>query len=407
MEKSAELWKQAESIVAHLNAGNTELFKTALDEAAGNMIRTVVREASLAENILGVKTVTPDTPGVQKYKEIDGFYYMEDIESNAIAMEASFRSEAEATFVDGKRYTIDIGLIKTEQSKKPENELLAVPNLIEMLKENGANSIVRIQDALFMSMLYRATTAGIWTFPHNIQGDWSSGFVGSDLVNLIGLITDQELKPHKWIGSETAWNSLLNVDASDVGDKAGVYFENGHEIKQLYGLPFAATIKGSLRGKIYTKYTGTGNITITQVGATLAYTVAGDEITTLCTTGQVVVGDQFYCSDLENGQVIAVGTASITVYQTDGLFDADSTKTLNWYIQNDGYYFDFNLVNGQKWTRVYQTVSREFLGKIIRMGTDKSWSKWEENIFFWSAGRDIGMGLGNIRGLSMISLRLT
>ena len=87
-------------------------------------------------------------------------------------------------------------------------------------------------------------------------------------------------------------------------------------------------------------------------------------------------------------------------------FTDSISPLLGWYIENDGYYFDFVLENGQHWTRMYQLVDRNFLGKIIREGTDTAWSRWIEDMFEWSAWRYIGIGFGDIRGISMVSVRL-
>ena len=411
MEKTS-MYKKAEAIVEQMIESN-QLGKTAFDTSITDMVRTMVREGSLAENILDVKNLTPDTKGVQIDMDEDRPYYVDTIESKGTAFETSFRADHDATFVNGKRYRIDIGMIETEESKKPEQELLTVPELVDMIKRNGSDYIIRVQDGLFMYALYRAATAGIWADPHNVDGDWSTGVVAGDMTNLNTVITKQELRCHKYIASDTLWQVLHNVDAGDVGDLAGDIWQNGYAEKKIFNMPMATTIRGGLECKIYTKYTGLAALVIANVDATTgtyAVTAGGTEVSDLIDTGQVVIGDYVYAVTTGYyGQVVDISKALGTLYVypvSAGWNDDAGNKTLGWSITNDGKCFDFALANGEQWTRLYMTVSRDFLGKIVRLGTDKSWSKWEKNIFHWMSYRNVGMGFGDIRGIAMLSVRI-
>ena len=409
MEKTS-MYKKAEFIVEQMGESN-QLGKTAFDTSITDMVRTMVREGSLAENILDVKNLTPETKGVQIDIDEDRQYYVDAIESKGTAFETSFRASHEATFVNGKRYRIDIGMLATEESKKPEQELLTVPELVDMIKRNGSDYIIRIQDGLFMYALYRAATAGIWADPHNVEGDWSTGVVAGDFTNLNTVITKQELRCHKFIASDTLWQVMHNVDAGDVGDLAGEIWQNGYSEKKIFNMPMATTIRGGLECKIYTKTTGVGAILIAALDATTgSYAItddAGTEIADLISTGQVVIGDYFYGVVTANyGQVVDIDSAlsTIHVYPVGPFTTGD--VALGWTVTNDGKCFDFALPNGEQWTRLYMTVERNFLGKIVRLGTDKSWSKWEKNIFHWMSWRNMGMGFGDIRGIAMLSVKI-
>ena len=411
IEKFAELEKQATEIIGHLVNDDRSGFKIAFDEGAGDVVRTVVREGAISEAILPVKTLDGNSKGMQKYTDRDGFYYIEDIESDGVAFETSFRAEAKPTFVDGKRYTIDIGKIRSEKKKKPQIELMVASKLVDMIKTNNANAILRQQDGLFMEALYAASTAGVWNVPHNIEGNWSSGITRTDLINLMNLIAGQELVSTKWLGSQIAWNTMLGVDGQDVGDLAGEVWTDGYREKKLFKMPFVSTIKGNLNRPVYVKYlsAGTSTLTIAAVanGTHNVKDNAGTQIQDIINSGEVQVGDQFYAVDGENGQVVEVKASSLEVYPTDGLFDNSSTATVGWWVENNGQFFDFTLANGQKWTKIYQLVEASFLGKIIKVGTDQMWSKWEEDIFEWSSWRQVGMGFGDIRGIAQLNLRLT
>jgi len=52
---------------------------------------------------------------------------------------------------------------------------------------------------------------------------------------------------------------------------------------------------------------------------------------------------------------------------------------------------------------IYLFTAPEYLGKIIKIGTDTMWSKWEKDIFHWSSWRYVGMGFGDTRGIARLS----
>jgi hypothetical protein len=426
MNNNDALIKTAESIVNPALSGDYGKVAEEFNRHVGGMIRTIVREASLAEAILPVKTVTPNTPGMQLYMAEDRFRYVEEIEQDALAFETSFRAGTTGTFRSTKRYAIDIGMIKTEKYRKPEQELWAAPKLVDMLRKNGANYIIRRQDALFMDALLRATKASIWSYPHNMVTDWTSGIVGADLVDLKTLITDQELVPSKWIASVTGWNELSKVDNSDVGDMAGKVMIEGFPGKQIYNLPCETTIKGKLarddKALIYDS-TGSGNEltddSVVESGDMIgSYKVedeTGTKLASMIQNGEITIGDLIYSVDAtpKVGQVIGFsGSTGVFVYPvpvTSGApapWDGSTTLTAGWKVYDSGKFFDHVLENGHVYTKFYLAVAPDYLGKILRMGEDRSHSKWEENIFEWTAWRNIGMGFGDIRGLAMINIRI-
>lgn len=328
MENNIE--KIGQVAIEHIKNDDRDQFKVAFDTAAKNYIRKTVHEESIAEKILTVVSVDREHPKVQIEATSDVMYYIESIETDALACEVSIRGEWAPRFVDGERYKIYIGKIESEPLKKPQLELMVANELAKMVKENNAEQIRRTQDTAFM----RAVKAAITVNTNYIGGDnadgktsaidWStSGPVKLPLTNLMGKITYNQLVPAKWLMSQTLWNQLSSMDAGEIGDLAGTMLVNGMETKTLMKLPVITTIKAQLND-------GT-------------------------------LGGQYF-------------------------FD---------------YHDGTNL-----FTNLYLFVDEGYLGKIVKVGTDQVWSKWEKDVFHWNSWRYVGLGFGDSRGIARLRLKL-
>jgi len=301
--------KEATQMVTYIQQGKKDLYKVAFEANGTNYIRTKVREEAISEQILDVITVTMDHKNIQTYENSDMFYYMQDIESDAIAMPISFRADWKARFIDGKRYKIDIGEISTETLKKPKRELMTTPNLIKMTKENGADSIRRQQDIALFKALKASTANG---GSQVVNATWSTDVTKNVFVDMLNVFAVAKLKPVKWVISQKVWNSLLKMDASEIGDLSGEMLQNGLKQKMLLDLPVVVAING----------------------------------------------------DIHDG--------------------------------NDYFLDDATAAHSS----CYLVADKDYLGKIIKVGTDEIFSEWKKNIFEWSSSRTVGMGLGNTAGIA-------
>jgi len=251
MIKEAELRKEAAEVIQHLVADSgsegRENSKVAYEEYSQDVIRTRVREGSIAEQILPSITVDVNHKNVQRHKDIDGFYYMEDVEVGAVAMETDVRSTSKASFVNSAKYVINIGKLKSERVKKPQLELASAPKLLDMIKVNSTDMIIRTQDAAFMDAVTTAATFGSWsTGNHYATADWQTGADKNDIVKLMSLISDQELIPAKFLMSNSCWTYMLTEEGTNFGDEAGERLYKGHKYKTLFNLPVITTVKEQL-----------------------------------------------------------------------------------------------------------------------------------------------------------------
>lgn len=243
--------KNAQVATEHLVNNEFGLFKTGFETGGKDYIRRDVTEKSIAEAKLNVVTVTRDHPKVQEDKNTDTLYYIEHIESPAIAMEVSIRGLWKPRFITGNKYTIEVGKIESEPVKKPQMELMVANDIVEMVKTNNAEAIRKIQDTGFM----KAVVAGLAS-NGNVTGgagtsyasaiNWTTAPSKIDLTNLKSLIAEEELIPASWLMSESAWNAITAMDAGEIGDLSGEMLQNGLREKRLLDLPVLTTVKSSL-----------------------------------------------------------------------------------------------------------------------------------------------------------------
>jgi len=323
--KEAELAKLADEMVSHLAADDLVNFKLAYDTYGEDIIRTIVREGSIVEQILPVINADINHPNVQREKTTDEFYYMEDVEIDAVALETSFRAGSKATFVTSNKYTISVGKLKSEKVRKPQIELMAAPRLMNMIKQNSANKIIRMQDGLFMSGVKTAVEYDSWSSGnHYLTADWIAGADKKDIIAIMNLISEQELVPQTFLMSNSCWNYILTEEGTNFGADAGERLYGGHKVKTLFSLPVITTVKEGLsRGS-----------------------------------------DSYFMETSE-----------------------DSAGT-------NKYYY------------IYCFVDPQFLGKVIRVGKDNVWSRWDEDIFEWSSWRYAGLGFGDSRGIVRLRVQV-
>jgi len=157
-------------------------------------LKTKIREESIVEKILDVKTVDENHPQVQKDINSDTLYYLEEIEQDALAMEVAMRADAQPRWVDGKRYQIRPGKIESEEVKKNKMELRVADNIIKFIKENNVDAVNRVQDTVGMRTFRAALgitktvlgmdKAGPLDFTDYTDSiDWTTGARKIDMVN--------------------------------------------------------------------------------------------------------------------------------------------------------------------------------------------------------------------------------
>jgi hypothetical protein len=119
-------------------------------------------------------------------------------------------------------------------------------------------------------------------------------------------------------------------------------------------------------------------------------------------TGAELVPDKWLMSDREWNKLLASPLSEIDnlagVIFKDGL---QEKRLLGLPVETS---VKSTLFTADENGSIYLFAAPEFLGKIIKIGTDKMWSKWERDIFHWTSWRYIGMGFGDTRGIARLDL---
>lgn len=132
---------------AALDGGTEAMDKLA--EATGLYIQDKLRENSFARKILTPQTVTASE--LTRNVNDEGLQYIDDIEPDSVAMAVNFRGEPNKTYIEGKRYAINISTISSERIQKSEQELRAYKMpLTKIIEQNTVKDIQETIDERFM-----------------------------------------------------------------------------------------------------------------------------------------------------------------------------------------------------------------------------------------------------------------
>lgn len=250
--------KQASNLNTLLSLNDTKEFQVKFAALGGDYLNTKVKEESIAEKILTVLKVDENHPQVQRDLDSDTLYFFEEIEQGATAMEVAMRADAKPRIVDSKLYTIRPGKLETESVKKPKMELRVAQNVVKFIKENNVDALARTQDTVFMRAVrygVKATgsimdntvvTPGTYDFgAYTNSVNWSTGAKKETLVSLMNIIKRKELKPARWLMSDSAYGVFSAMPADEIGDLAGTMLSEGFS-GNLMKLPVVTTIKATL-----------------------------------------------------------------------------------------------------------------------------------------------------------------
>lgn len=250
--------KQASNLNTLLSGNDTKEFQVKFAELGGEYLNTKVREESIAEKILTVLKVDENHPQVQRDLDSDTLYFYEEIEQDSTAMEVAMRADAKPRIVDSKVYTIRPGKLETESVKKGKMEMRVAKNVVKFIKENNVDALARTQDTVFLRTVRAALKAtgsilnGTVVTPNNFAFgtytnaiDWTGGAKVEDLVSLMNVIKRKELKPARWMMSDSAYGIFSAMPADEIGDLAGTNLTEGFS-GNLLKLPVVTTIKSTL-----------------------------------------------------------------------------------------------------------------------------------------------------------------
>lgn len=317
MVKVAELMSDA------INSGQFDLVKNAFADAATDYIVRYCQEESFAEKILSPKNIADPKshPQIQLSMDSDDFYYWEWLESGARAMEVSVRGKEGPYFVDSEKWRVFFAPIQTDPVKKPYEELLVAPRLMDMIRTNNAEQVRRVQDIRFM----RHVGWGLANTGQIINANWDSDGALSlnktDITRLRNMIIRHELVPAKLLMSNLAWEYFYAADHEDIGPVISDIFFKGINQDALAGSPIIKTVK-------------------------------------------------------------------------TGLVDAAGNN-----------FFDYiDPVTNEQHIRIFAFADEKYLGRMIKIGSDQTYAWWDGHIFNFYSRRNIGLGFGDVRGISCLDI---
>lgn len=145
---------------AALSGGQEALEKTG--EAVGLYIQDKLRENSFFRKILPPQTVTESE--LVRNVDDEGLSYIDDLEPDSIAMRVNWRGEPNKTYIQGKRYAINLSTISSERFQKSEQELRSYKMpLTKVIEQNTVKDMQEQVDLTAMmhvkAGIYLATMA--------------------------------------------------------------------------------------------------------------------------------------------------------------------------------------------------------------------------------------------------------
>jgi len=317
MQKVAELMQDA------INSGQFDLVKNAFADAATDYIVRYCQEESFAEKILSPRNIADPKshPQIQLSMTSDDFYYWEWLETGARAQEVAVRGKEEPYYVDSEKWRVFFAPIQTDPVKKPYEELLVAPRLMDMIRVNNAEQVRRQQDIRFM----RHTGYGLLNTGQTITGNWNNdGEISmnkTDIVRLRNAIIRHELVPAKLLMSHLAWEYFYGSDHEDIGPIISDIFFKGMQQSELAGSPIIKTVK-------------------------------------------------------------------------TGLVDAAGNS-----------FFDYvDPVTNEQHIRIFAYADEKYLGRMIKIGADQTYAQWDGHIFSFYSRRNLGLGFGDVRGISCLDV---
>jgi hypothetical protein len=350
--------------------GGTDVMEK-LGEATGLYIQDKLRENSFARKILSPQTVT--AAELTRNETDEGLSYIDDIEPNSVAMAVNWRGEPNKTYVEGKRYKINLSTISSERIQKSEQELRSYKMpLVKVIEQNIVKDIQEQVDARFML----------------------------------------HVKAGLFLACVHRYNELLGRSELLAGNvTGGRNFKNEAE---LYCWLYA-----------HDKYTGLG--TSTPGNAKGQEVDASDTTTSGLTSRQayhtnLILGDQTYFNRNVVKELAKVMASRQLKLKTILMHESDFADVLAWSETDAGLKITEEIVvEGYKYVTIggiqYVTTVRDnpdivapgqifgfpaqaFLGRFLSLENTKFFMKKEGRFITMEAWEDIGIGFGNVKGIA-------
>ena len=358
---------------AALDGGTEAMDKLA--EATGLYIQDKLRENSFARKILTPQTVTASE--LTRNVNDEGLQYIDDIEPDSVAMAVNFRGEPNKTYIEGKRYAINISTISSERIQKSEQELRAYKMpLTKIIEQNTVKDIQETIDERFMLH----AKAGIF------------------LATV-----------HRWnelLGRGEMQTSGFDNQTRNFGNEAQMYVYLYQQMKQ-YGATEATDTPAPPAGNVIDALNWNAGTVRTTNRPYFSNLILGSETSMT----RNVVRDLAKC----------LASRALKL-KTILLHESDFADLLAWSNTDAGFQISSEIaIGGYKYTTIagvqYVTTVRdnpnivapgqifgfpssEFLGRFLVLENTKFFMKKEGRFITMEAWEDVGVGFGNIKGIA-------
>lgn len=366
---------------AAIDGGSVAVEKLA--EATGLYVQDKLREGSLARKILPPQTVTERE--LTRSVDDEGLSYIDDIEPDSVAMTINMRGEPNRTYVQGKRYAIKMHTVASERFQKSIQELRSyrMP-LTKVIEQNTVKDIQEVVDTTFMthvkSAIFLATLQR-----HNAlidRGVLTVGTAGSAdgdaVVTAAGGTTRN-------FANEAEFLSYLYRH-----DKFGASRNNGGAVFDIsdFGTVARPANQHSYSNLILSDQTEFNRYVLRDLFKVQparqmkarCFLLHETDFTDLLAWDNTDAGLEITSEIVKDGYK----------YSTIGGYTFITTVRDNPDIVQPGQIFGF--------------PSPEFLGRFLTLENTKFFIKTEGRFVSMEAWEEVGMGFGNIRGISCILL---
>jgi len=362
-----------------------EMFGAALDggteatekmaEATGLYIQDKLRENSFARKILSPQTVTLS----ELTREVDGegLSYIDDIEPDSVAMAINWRGEPNRTYIEGKRYAINLSTITSERIQKSEQELRSYKMpLLKVIEQNIIKDIQETIDARFMAHV----KAGLFLATVHRHNQ---------------LLARSEITSTRNFNNEAKLYAYLYKHATTTN---GIITSNSGAMFDLSNLNADTTTWGTFTQPVRQSY-----------------------------FANLILGDQTTFSRYAVSELAKVLASRQLKLGTILMHEVDFADILAWTEAEAGLRITEEIVvGGFKYTTIggikYVTTVRdnpdivapgqifgfpapEFLGRYLVLENTKFFMKKEGRFISMEAWEDLGIGFGNIKGIACYLMR--
>jgi len=367
-----------------LSRGGEAMDKVAA--ATGLYIQDKLREASFARKILPPETVTEKE--LTRNTSDEGLSYIDDIEPDSLAMQVNWRGEPSKTYIEGKRYSIDISTVSSDRFQKSIQELRSyrMP-IIRVIEQNTVKDIHEIQDRSFMRHVRVALMLGTRRRMNELVDRSIVTHTGDDGASTDGKNFYTKYAFASYLFTRNIADTVGGGGLSDVSP--AVESPSNHA----WGL------------------TSTSDATYNPANGQFSNIVLSEETE----FGRAVLRDAIRIQSAREMKARCFLLHEFDWNATVGWLDSEAGLEVTSEIVRDGY--KYSTVGGYTFVttvrdnpdilqpgQIFTFPSPEFMGRFLLLDGTQFYVNKEGRFLNMEAWEDAGMGFGNIKGIGLVLL---